>query len=103
MNRFNAMQDTINSRTKPFLSFIGRDPVNIVLTLLLVMYAGNFVPKLPKQLDPLFENTAFRVFFLALAVYLRGIDAGMSVLLGLAAYATFVNMRGRNTLEAFEG
>lgn len=101
MNRLNEIQNAINNRAGPLVSFLQRDTISILLTLTLVMYAGNFVPKVPKQLQPIFDYTPFKVGYLALVVYVTGIDAGMSILLGLAAYVTFIRMRGDNSIESF--
>lgn len=101
MNRLNQIQDLLNSRASPFLGFLRKGPVNIVLTLTLVMYAANFVPRVPDALVPLFDNVPFKILYLALTIYLTGIDAGMAILMGLAAYATFSRIRGQNAVEAF--
>lgn len=103
MNRYSAFQDSLNTRTQPLQNFLQRDPVNIFLTLAIVMYAGHFVRKLPKQVEDLFAYRAVKIGYLALIGYLMGVNASMAILLALAGYMTLVKFRGENTTEAFQG
>ena len=103
MDRLSAIQNALNTRAQPYTTFLRRPPVIMLLTLFLVAYAGNFVPKLAPQLVPLFDNIPFKIAYLAMVVYVTGVNAGMSVLLGLSAYVVFAHLRGENTVEAFGG
>ncbi len=101
MNRLNAIQDRLNTRVEPYLSFLKLAPVNIVLTLMLVLYAGNFVPPIPSKLKTVFTYTPFKIFYLFLVIYLTGINAGTAAIMGLGAYVTFSKIRGENAIEAY--
>ena len=101
MERLNAIQDAFNKRAQPYTGFLQRGPVNIVLTLILVAYAANFVPQITPQMQAIFDNVPFKIGYISLVVYLTGINAGMSIFLGLAAYATFARIRGDNAVEAY--
>lgn len=101
MDRLTAMQDAFNKRAQPYTNFLQRGPVSIVLTLILVAYAGNFVPKISPEMQTIFNYVPFKIAYISLVVYLTGVNAGMAIFLGLAAYATFARIRGDNAVEAY--
>lgn len=72
-----------------------------ILKVTLVLYAVMIAPKPPGYLEELFKNTYFKIFAIALMIYLGEKDLQLAILIAVVYVIGMNMMAGRTALESF--
>ena len=82
------------------LSYIENDKIlNAVVGMLLVLYAAMAAPKLPKSIARHFDNSYFKIGFMAMIAYLAHRDPSTAI---ITAVALFVTLQALSSDEAVD-
>ena len=72
-----------------------------ILKITLAVYAGQIAPVAPVYLQNLFKNTFFKIFAIALIVYLAEKDLQLALLMAIIYVAGMNVLAGRSFMESF--
>jgi hypothetical protein len=76
--------------------------VSTFLTIVLTVYAAKASPKLPNYLKNLFNNTAFKILFIAFIAYRANGNPQLSILMALAFVVSMNFVSSSEKVEAFD-
>lgn len=94
--------NTFNSYVSPLLTPLTTSPWNIILTMMLGVYAANARQTLPTFLSNLFQKGYFRVAVLFMILWIGNKDPALSLVSALA-FALALNVAsGRSVFEFFD-
>ncbi len=72
-----------------------------LLRLVALLYASMAAPRLPANVEAMFEKDLFKVAFLALIIWVGSKDLQLSVLLAIGFVVSVNHVSGRRLLETF--
>lgn len=95
---FGDFNNSVNSVLGP----LQQKPFSGLLRMILVLYGGMAAPQLPASVLRWFEFPAFRIFFLAMIVYMSTVDPAVSILIAVCFYTSMNALSGKKLFEKFE-
>lgn len=75
--------------------------VMAILKITIALYAAQIAPKLPVSVTNYFENTYFKILFIAIIVYVSVYDLQLSVMLAIVFVISINLISGRKFYESF--
>lgn len=98
MNTFNKATLRIDTMIKPVFT---NPYVMAVLKIAIVLYAAQIAPKLPATVTNYFENTYFKILFIATIVYVSVHDLQLAIMLAVVFVISINLLSGRKFMESF--
>ena len=92
-----GINQAVNQTLQPFTV----SPGNAVLKLLLVLYGGTVVPKLPPHILKWFNYVPFKIFVIFLIVWTSNYDPAMALAIAFAFYTSFNMLNDKKPFEPF--
>lgn len=92
----------LSGQVERFINPVFTNPyIMAVLKITLALYASNIAPKLPPAITEIFNNSFFKMFYIALMVYISEHDFQLAVLLAVVYVVGLNVLSGRGPLESF--
>ena len=102
MNSISKVVNTIDKKANNYLSFLDNKYIRTSILTFLGIYIAIWSPRLPKSMNYLFKNNAFRVVIFSLALFISTKDLGVSLMISIAFLISMITLRKYSLMEVAE-